>query len=265
MTVRANGIDIYCRTEGREGAPWVTFVTGIANDLTMWDGQVPALAEDFSILRFDSRGHGGTQATEGDYDFDMLIGDILGLWDALGIGRSHLVGLGLGGSTAIGLATGHSDRLISLVPCCCRAVMTPDFAAIWPGFVEIVKKLGMEGMVEPTVRRWFTDEFRAANPIVVDRIRLMIRSTNPLGYYGCIGAFLKLDFRDQIDRISVPTLFVSAQGDRLGGPAEIMQELAGAVPGARHVSIPDASHICNIQNPGAFNAELAAFLRQQSG
>jgi pimeloyl-ACP methyl ester carboxylesterase len=103
MHADANGIRIHYRIDGREGTPWVTFITGIANDTTMWDGQMAALAEDFRLLRDDSRGHGGTQATAVDYSFDLLMGDVLGLWDALGIRASHLVGLGLGGATAIGL------------------------------------------------------------------------------------------------------------------------------------------------------------------
>src|SRR5258706_15011304 len=110
MYADANGIRIRYRIDGREGAPWVTFITGIANDTTMWEGQVAALAEDFRLLRYDTRGHGGTPATAGDYSFEMLIGDVIGLWDALGIRTSHLVGLGLGGATAIGLGIQHSSR-----------------------------------------------------------------------------------------------------------------------------------------------------------
>ena len=264
MHAEANGIRIHYQVDGRDDAPWITFITGIANDTTMWDGQIAALEKDFHILRYDSRGHGGTQATDGDYSFDMLIGDVLGLWDAVGVEKTHLVGLGLGGSTALGVAIDHSDRLLSLLPCCCRAEMTPDFAAIWPGFVETVKQRGMEGMVEPTVQRWFTDDFKAANPDVLDSVRAQIRGTDPLGYYGCIAAFLTLDFRGRIGEIQVPTLFVSGGDDHLGGPPDIMQGLADAVPGAGHVSVPNAAHICNIQNPDGFNAVLGAFLREQS-
>ena len=67
MFAEGNGIRIHYTVAGPEGAPWVTFITGIANDLTMWDGQIPELAGDFRVLRYDSRGHGGTQATDGDY------------------------------------------------------------------------------------------------------------------------------------------------------------------------------------------------------
>ena len=162
----------------------MTFVTGIANDLTMWDGQVAPLADDFRILRYDFRGHGGSEATAGDYTLPLLIADLLALWDALGVRQTHLVGLGLGGAMIQGLAADHPGRILKLMPCCCRADMTPDFAAMWPKFIEVVKQHGMEGMVEPTVQRWFTADFREANPDIIEGVRRMIRGTNPLGYYG---------------------------------------------------------------------------------
>ena len=60
MIVEANGIKLHYTVEGRAGAPWVTFVTGMANDITLWDGQVAALAGEFQILRFDLPAHGGS-------------------------------------------------------------------------------------------------------------------------------------------------------------------------------------------------------------
>ena len=261
MQSTANGIDIHYRIDGPDGAPWVTFITGIANDVTMWDGQIPALASHFRILRYDLRGQGRTEATPGDYSFPMLMNDLVGLWDNLRIERSSLVGLGLGGAIAIGTGIHHAYRLDKLAPCCCRAVMTPDFAAIWPKFVATVKQHGMEGMVEPTVQRWFTDDFKAKHPEVLENVRRMIRGTNPLGYYGCIAAFLTLDFSADLHRIATPTLFVSGADDHLGGPPAIMEGLAAAVPGAKHVSVPHAAHIANIQNPDGFNAVMAGFLR----
>jgi 3-oxoadipate enol-lactonase len=260
MDIEANGIKIHYRIDGRDDAPWVTFVTGIANDLTMWDGQIQSLERDFRILRYDFRGHGGSEATLGEYSLSLLTADLLALWDALGIERTHLVGLGLGGAIIQGLAADYPGRVTSLMPCCCRADMTPEFAAIWPRFVEVVKRDGMEGMVEPTVQRWFTEDFRTANPDVIENVRRMIRRTNPLGYIGCIAAFLTLHFGDKIGRIGAPTLYVSGADDHLGGPPAIMQRLADQVPGARHVCVPNAAHICNLQNPSGFNSVLSEFI-----
>ena len=96
--VDTNGIKIEYRFDGKEGAPYITFVTGIANDLTMWDAQVQALGKDYRTLRYDLRGHGDTLATEGDYSMELLVRDLAGLLNELNIQKTHLVGLGLGGA-----------------------------------------------------------------------------------------------------------------------------------------------------------------------
>ena len=123
----------------------------------------------------------------------------------------------------------------------------------------------MEAIAETTVQRWFTDDFKAANPDVLDSVRAQILGTNPLGYFGVVAAFLTLGFGERIDKIAVPTLFISGSDDQRGGPTAVMQGLADAIPGAKQVSIPNAAHICNIQNPEGFNAVLGSFLRGLSG
>ena len=86
--VDTNGIKIEYRFDGKEGAPYITFVTGIANDLTMWDAQVAALGKDYRTLRYDLRGHGDTQATEGDYSMELLVRDLTGLLNELNIQKT---------------------------------------------------------------------------------------------------------------------------------------------------------------------------------
>ncbi len=144
MQATINGVKLNYEIDGREGAPWVTMVTGIANDLTMWDGQLPALTNDLRILRYDFRGHGGSQSSPPPYSMDMLRSDLVGLWDHLGIERTHLVALGLGGAMILGAAAEHPERIDRLVPCCCRAKMVPDFAEMWQGLITQVKANGVE-------------------------------------------------------------------------------------------------------------------------
>jgi len=261
MHVEVNDIRVSYRIDGNAGAPWLTLVTGIANDLSMWDAQLPALG-DFRVLRYDLRGQGGTEATAGPYSISSLVGDLAGLWDALEIEGTHLAGLGLGGSIVQAAAIEHPDRVASLVPCCCRARMVPEFATLWHGLIETVKKNGFESIVEPTAQRWFSEAFKAAHPGVLDGVRKMIRGTSEAGYLGCVGAFLGLDVEDELGRIRAPTLYVSGAEDRLGGPPALMAGLAAKVPGARHESVPGAAHIANIQNPDGFNRVLADFLEE---
>ena len=243
------------------GSRWVTFVTGIANDLTMWDGQVPALERDFRILRYDLRGHGGSEAAPGPHSMWLLVEDLKALLDSLDVRKTSLVGLGLGGAIAQAFAIEHAESVENLLPCCCRARMVPEFATMWHKLRGTVQEQGLEAIVEPTVQRWFSDEFKAAHPEVLEKIRKMIRGTTLDGYLGVTAAFLGLDLEDRLPRITARTLYVSGAEDKLGGPPELMAGLAAQVKGARHVSVPKAAHIANIQNPEGFNRVLEEFLK----
>jgi 3-oxoadipate enol-lactonase len=253
-------LNTHSRIDG-QGDRWVTFVTGIANDLTLWDGQVPALPGDFRVLRYDLRGHGGSEATGGDYTIDVLVQDLRTLLDERGIKKTSLVGLGLGGALAQAFAIEHPERVERLMPCCCRAQMVPDFAAMWHKLRDAVRQSGLESIVEPTVQRWFSDEFKRANPQVLENIRRMIRGTTREGYLGATGAFLGLALEDRLGAIRCPTLYVSGADDHLGGPPPLMDNLAKKVSGARHLSVPKAAHIANIQNPEGFNQVMRGFLQ----
>ena len=226
------------RVDGR-GERWVTFVTGIANDLTMWDGQMPALESSFKVLRYDLRGHGGSEAPRGEYTIDLLVSDLEALLEELKIRKTSVVGLGLGGAIAQAFAIAHPDRV--------------DFAGMWHKLRETVSKNGLESIVEPTVQRWFSEDFKAKHPEVLDKVRKMIRGTTQDGYMGVTAAFLGLDVEDRLGSIQAPTLY--------GGPPALMEGLAKKITGARHVSVPNAAHIANIQNPEGFNRVLTDFLR----
>jgi 3-oxoadipate enol-lactonase len=259
----ANGIRVNTRIDGPAGAPWLTLVTGIANDVSMWEAQMPALRA-FRVLRYDLRGQGGTQATPAPYSIELLVSDLVLLLEEIGIQKTHLAGLGLGGAIAQAAAIAHPDRLLSLAACCCRAKMVPDFAVLWHGLLDAVRKNGFESIVEPTAQRWFSDEFKAAHPEALDSVRAMIRRTSQAGYLGCVGAFLGLDVEDRLPSIRSPTIYISGAEDKMGGPPALMAGLAAKVPGARHASVPKAAHIANIQNADGFNKVLLDFLREQT-
>jgi 3-oxoadipate enol-lactonase len=250
------------RIDGSAG-PWVTFITGIANDYSMWDRQAAALSSGFRVLRYDLPGQGGTAPSGGAVTIESLARDLIALWDALGIASSHLVGLGLGGAVAQAAAIDHAARIDRLVPCCCRAQMVPEFAALWHQLIATVKAKGIEPVVEPTLARWFPEPFRAANPEAMDAVRAMIRRTNVKGYVDCAGAFLGLALEDRLPHIRARTLYLSGADDNRGGPPPLMAGLAAKVPGARHASVPDAAHIANVQNPAGFNRLLIDFLNEK--
>ena len=263
MMVEANGIRMHYVIDGNASKPWLTMVTGITNDTTMWDGQMDTLKNDFQILRYDLRGQGKSTATKGPYSIELLCQDLLALWEQLGIQKSNLMGLGLGASIALAMGINHPDRIIKLVPCCCRAKMVPSFSSMWQGLLENVKLNGVESIVENTAQRWFSESFKAQYPEKLEAVRQMIRGTTADGYQGVVGAFMNLNVEDQLHHIRVPTLLMGGAEDKVGGPEEIMRAIAEKIPGAVYTSVPGAAHIANLQNPEAFNRILYGFLTQE--
>jgi len=155
MKIKANGIAINYQTDGPDGAPWLIFSNSLATNLTMWDDQARELKHAYRVLRYDQRGHGGTEATAGRYSFELLMADVIALMDALAIKKAHFAGLSMGGATALGLAETHPDRLDRVVVCDTPCQSTPASAQQWEERIVIAEKQGMEALVEPTVGRWF--------------------------------------------------------------------------------------------------------------
>jgi 3-oxoadipate enol-lactonase len=257
MKIKANGITINCRVEGPEGAPWVVFSNSLATNLSMWDEQAAALSDRFRVLRYDHRGHGGTEAPQGKYDFAMLVADVIGLCDHFGIGRAHFVGLSMGGMTAIALAEAHPDRVERIVPCDCGPASSPQSAAQWAERIQLARKSGMDALVEPTVGRWFTAESLVIRREMVDKIRQMIRTTPVNGFIGCCYALSDFDLRPGLARIAAPTLFLCGEKDAaLPG----IKALHASVAGSTLLEIPSAGHIANVENPETFTRALMEFL-----
>lgn len=259
--VKANGITFNVAVEGRGGAPWLTFSNSHATDLALWDEQAARLKDRFRILRYDTRGHGGTEATEGAYDFALLGADVVALWDVLGVTRSHYIGLSLGGTTGIEIALRHPDRVASLAACDCRCNAPPDFAASWDPRIMTARREGMEALVEPTLQRWFTAPFRATRPPVLENVAQMIRATSVPGYIGCAEALKRIDCEPRLAGIGCPTLFLCGEKDP-SAPPELVSRWRSAVPGARFMVIRDAAHITNVERPAEFNAALERFFAE---
>jgi 3-oxoadipate enol-lactonase len=257
MKIDASGICINCEISGREGAPWVAFSNSLMTDLTMWDDQAVALGDSFRVLRYDQRGHGGTDAPAGPYPFNTLVSDVVALFDALGIANAHFVGLSMGGMTAVALAERHPGRVNRLVAADCGPASTPQSAQQWAERIALANEGGMEALVEPTVGRWFPPEFAAANKAVVDKVRNMVRTTPLNGFIGCASALSDFDLKPGLAQINNSIQFLCGSKDAsLGGT----KALNAGIPGSTLIEIPGAGHISNMENPGMFTRAVREFL-----
>ncbi len=259
MRIQANGISVNYEVDGPEGAPVVTMSHSLAANLDMWEPQVTALKDRYRVVRYDTRGHGGTDAPEGPYSLDMLADDARALLLALGIGRTHFVGLSMGGMLGQNLALRHPEMFLSLSLCDTSAKMPPGAVANWDARIGVARDKGMDALVDGTVERWFTAPFRDANPHIVDPVREMIRTTPVVGFAGCCDALKTLDLIDRISAIDLPTLIIVGAQDQ-GTPVAASEAMNGQIAGSELVVLDDAAHLSNLEQPDAFSAALRGFI-----
>ncbi len=257
MKIRANGIDIRCEISG--SGPWLTLSHSLCCDVSMWAPQLAALEQRFTVLRFDTRGHGQTDAPSGAYTFDQLSDDVLGLLDALKVARTHYCGLSMGGMIGQHLALKAPDRIDRLVLADTTSRLPPESRALWPERMRIAGGQGMAALAPSTLERWFTPPYRAAHPEVMARIGDLIRATPPAGYIGCAQAIAQIDITERLHEVKAPTLVIVGSEDG-GTPPAMSREIAAAIPGARLEIIAEASHLSNIEQAEAFNRLLLDFL-----
>jgi 3-oxoadipate enol-lactonase len=257
MKANINGIDLEYSIEG--SGPWITLSHSLACDSTMWAPQTAALKERFTVLRFDTRGHGGSSAPDRPYTLDELVADVKSLYDHLGIRRSHWMGLSMGGMIGQCFALAHPGVFQSMILADTTSRRPPNAAQMWGERIEIAKTQGMGALVEGTLSRWFTDPFRAAHPEVMQRIGAIIAATPAAGYAGCGAAISAIDVTDRLKEIQCPTLVIVGEDDP-GTPVAAAQAIHANLPGSRLVVLPQASHLSNIEQDGAYNRAMLDFL-----
>ena len=257
MKIKANGIQINYEVEG--DGPWLVMSHSLACDVRMWDEQLQALKSKYRVLRVDTRGHGGTDAPDGAYTLDMLADDLHGLLAALKVERPHFVGLSMGGMIGMTYVLKYPGALRSLVLCDTSSRIPPEALPVWQERIQTVAAKGMEPMVEPTLKRWFTEPFLARRPPVIERVAGMIRSTPPKGYIGCCQAIPKINLTDRLAAIKSPVQVIVGEQD-VGTPVAMSEAIHQAIPGSELVVLPSASHLSNLEQPEAFNRALSAFL-----
>jgi 3-oxoadipate enol-lactonase len=257
MKIKANGININYVIEG-EG-PWLVMSHSLACDVSMWDEQAALLKKQFRVLRFDTRGHGASDAPAGAYSMDMLAEDLRGLLDGLKVENPHFMGLSMGGMIGMTFALKYPKRLRSLVLCDTSSRIPAEAGAIWEGRIKTATEQGMEPLVEPTLKRWFTEPFFNANSAMMARVGKLIRSTPVAGYAGCCHAIRPLNITAKLGAITCPVQVLVGEQDA-GTPVAMSRDIVNAIPGAELVIIPSASHLSNLEQPAKFSDAVLGFL-----
>jgi 3-oxoadipate enol-lactonase len=238
-------------------APTVVLSNSLGSTLTMWDQQVAALAQHFRVVRYDTRGHGGSPVPDGPYTIDDLADDVLDLLDRLDLERVHFVGLSLGGMTSMRLAARNPERVDRLAVLCTSAMFGP--AQSWHDRAAMVRAQGSSAVAEAVVGRWYTNGFADRHPDRIATARAMVASTPAEGYASCCEVIATMDLTGDLASITAPTLAIAGADDPATPPWHL-ERIATGVANGRLVVVPESAHLANDEQPATVTAGLLEHL-----
>ncbi len=259
MKIKTNGIEIHYEIAGNPQGPWLTMSHSLACNLHMWDDQMQALSATYNVLRFDTRGHGQSSAPGGDYTLEHMADDVKDLFDALGITRTHWVGLSMGGMIGQTFALKYPGVFQSLVLADTTSRRPPNAAQMWGDRMAAARAGGMPAVLDSTLARWFTAPYKASAMNVMKRIGAQILSTPVDGFAGACAAIAKVDTLDRLKEINCPVFIIVGEEDH-GTPPDMAHAIHENLPGSELLVIPSAAHLSNVEQAEEFNLAITGFL-----
>ncbi|MDE0309740.1 MAG: alpha/beta hydrolase [Acidiferrobacterales bacterium] len=262
MLANVGNIQIHYEISGNTRGPVVAVSHSLASSGIMWKTQLPLLEPDYLVIRIDTRGHGGSSAPDAQYAMDELVDDAVGLLDKLEIERFHWVGLSMGGMIGQGIGIRHPDRLLSLSLCDTMARVPQEMLPVWEKRVETSERFGMKSMVDPAMERWFTERYRNQPPTrEFEEIRQQVLDTPLSGFIGCCHAIMNFNFLDDLKHVRTPTHIIVGDQDA-ATPVSESKAMHERIQDSTLEIIEGAAHFSNVEQSGAFNRSLSAFLAQ---
>ena len=255
---QVDGCKLHYRMDGTRGKPVLVLSNSLGTDLAMWDRQIDALRPQFCVVRYDTRGHGASDAPAGPYSIERLGRDVIGLLDHLQTPRASLCGVSLGGMTAMWLGAHAPDRVDRLVLANTAPRMAPP--DMWNQRIDKVKAGGIAAISDTVLARWFTPAFAEREPATLAAMKAMMERQSPEGYVACCAAVRDMDQRESLALIRAPTLVVAGTHDASTPPWDA-KFIADGIPEARMVELA-AAHISNVEAAEAFNAAIVSFLTE---
>ncbi|MBJ6121988.1 3-oxoadipate enol-lactonase [Sphingomonas mollis] len=251
-----DGVRIYWKMDGAAARPVLVLLNSIGTDMGLWDTTVPSLLPAFRVLRIDTRGHGASDVTAGDYTLSMLAADVVAVMDAAGVAQAAVAGVSLGGMIAMQLALDAPDRVTVLALICTSAAM--DRAA-WADRIATVRAGGVAAIADVAMGRFLSPRFARTHGDVADGLRRGLVATPADGYAGAGAAIRDMAVIDRLPSLTLPVLLVAGDRDTSTPFVGHGDRIAAAISGATVVHL-DTAHLAPIETPAALASTLRRFL-----
>ena len=243
--------------DGSVDAPALVLGPSLGTDTGLFDAQAVEFARTHRVVRYDLRGHGGSEVVPGACTMADLAGDVLALLDRLGIDRFSYAGVSIGGAIGLQLALTTPDRLerLAIIASAARFADPPS----WAERAQQVREQGTGFLVPSRTGTWFTASWGARHPAEAERLLAMLRTTPAEGYAACCEAIGSFDVRTGSGGTTPPSLATAGAEDP-ATPVDMVRLIADGIPGAEFLVVPDAAHLPNATDPAVVNAALREHL-----
>ena len=240
-----------------QGPPLV-FVHGGAEDSRVWQPQLSALADRFTVVAWDEPGAGRSSHVPADFGLADYANCLAALIEEVALGPAHVAGLSWGGTVVLELYRHHPELVATLV--------LADTYAGWRGSLpEEEVRARVEGVrrmlaapaaeFDPTLPGLFAGDPPAE---FVPLLEEMSADVRPESFRVALPLMAEADQCDLLPRITVPTLLIWGEQD-VRSPLSVADQFEQAIPNAQLVVIPGAGHVSNLERPEAFNDAVREF------
>jgi 3-oxoadipate enol-lactonase len=242
-------------------APPLVLIHSLALDSSIWDGVVGQLEGEADILAFDCRGHGRSDRRARPFTAELFARDLAELLDAVGWPQATIAGCSMGGCVALAFAGLYPKRTTALGLVDTTAWYGPNGAASFRERAEAARAKGLAALFDFQSTRWFSDEFRARHPEVLQRT-LNVFVASDLDCYAATCQLLgEVDTRAYLPAFRMPVAIVVGEED-YATPVDMARALHTAIPGSTLTIIPKARHLTPIEFPDLIASQLRALIRR---
>ncbi|MFH0880449.1 MAG: alpha/beta hydrolase [Lentisphaerota bacterium] len=264
-TIQANGIRMYYERQGA-GEPLVC-ISGLAATHDSWILVRQALAEHLSVITFDNRGIGNTDAPEEPYSVDQMADDTAALMDELGISSAYFLGHSMGSAIAMSLAARYPRKVKTLVLANAFIRLRPAAVFAFRTNALLLREKVPESLVFQVIMPWlFSDAFfkdPSKAKALLDANKSMPSQQSLSAFERQLDAATCFDAQPLLKNISSKTLVITSHQDILVLPEEGI-DLEDKIPGAVVKSLP-TGHLSMIERPDDFSRMIVDFICKSAG
>ena len=241
--------------------PALILLHGVGLNQSIWAEQVKAFVHSHQVITYDLLGHGRSAAVPENARLGNWVNQFENLVEELKLERFSLVGFSFGGMIAQAYTSKHSDRIEKLVLMSTVYDRNEQERAGVLTRLEVAQREGPRAIIAAALSRWFSAEFAAEYPVVMQSYERMLRNNDLASFLAAYNCFVTGDkqLADMVSGISCPTLVMTGELDS-GSTPDMARRLAATIPSARCILIPQARHMMPVERPDEVNSVLRHFL-----